>query len=132
MKVLRSCLTVVMAFVGITILVGILASNGGGSGGSKSRSAAPPKPPGPSKWYEGGTLHKVTSQEWHKASYRNRLATSADFIAASKTASNMSELRKRAEELEQCITEGTDGIDLNNLKVSEVAATCTILLGYTK
>ncbi len=128
-SLLRSCMTVVVVFFGITILAGILSSNGGGSGGSRPRNAAPPTSP---KWYEGGTLHKVTAQAWHKASYRNRLATSADFIAAAKAAPNMPELRKRAEELEQCITEGTAGTDFKALKVSEAAASCTILLGYTE
>ena len=32
------------------------------------------------KWYEGGTLHKSTVSEWKNASYRNKLATSADWV----------------------------------------------------
>jgi hypothetical protein len=127
-SLVRSCITVITAFFGISLVVGIFSS-GGGSGGSRSTSTAPPPP---TKWYEGGTLHKVTSQDWHKASYCNRLATAADFIATAKVASNTTELRKRAEELAQCITEGTSGADLKALKVSEVAAACTILLGYTE
>ncbi len=82
------------------------------------------------EWYKGGTLHKATAKEWHAAKYRNRLATSADFIAAAKAASNMTELRERAEGLERCITEGTDDPDLQKLKVAEVAAACIILLKY--
>ncbi|MFH1754156.1 MAG: hypothetical protein ABIA59_00490 [Candidatus Latescibacterota bacterium] len=33
------------------------------------------------KWYEGGTLHKRPALEWQKASYNNKLATCADFVA---------------------------------------------------
>ena len=32
-------------------------------------------------WNEGGTLHKASALEWQKASYSNKLATSADMIA---------------------------------------------------
>lgn len=78
----------------------------------------------------GSACFKRAAPEWHAASYRNRLATSADFIAAAKAASNMKELRERAEGLERCITEGTDDPDLQDLKVADVAASCTILLGY--
>ena len=34
------------------------------------------------KWYEGGTLHKAGALDWQRASYRDKLATCADFIAA--------------------------------------------------
>lgn len=82
------------------------------------------------EWYEGGTLHKATARQWNAATYRNRLATSADFIAAAKAASDMKELRARAAGLERCISEGTDDPRLQDLRVSEVAAACIILLGY--
>ena len=82
------------------------------------------------EWYEGGTLHKATGGEWQRATEPNRLATSADFVAAAKAASDMKQLRKRAEAVKSCVTEATDDPDLYSLKVSEVAASCIILLGY--
>jgi hypothetical protein len=33
----------------------------------------------PLKWYEGGTLRNATMKEWSQASYRNKLASVADF-----------------------------------------------------
>jgi hypothetical protein len=33
------------------------------------------------KWYEGGTLHRLTALDWQKATYANKLATCADFVA---------------------------------------------------
>src|SRR5262245_20069319 len=53
-----------------------------------------------SEWYSGGNLHKAMGAQWRTASYQNRLATSADFVAGSKRASDMSELRERAIDLE--------------------------------
>jgi hypothetical protein len=82
------------------------------------------------EWYQGGTLHNATAKEWQAATYRNRLATSADFVAGAKAASNMKELRVRAEGLERCITEGTDDPALEELKVKDVAAACLVILGY--
>lgn len=32
-------------------------------------------------WYEGGTLNDATALEWQDASYSNKLATCADFVA---------------------------------------------------
>jgi len=82
------------------------------------------------KWYEGGTLHKATGGEWHRATSRNQLATAADFVAAAKVASSMEQLRVRAAAVQRCITEATDDPKLYSLKVSEVASACIVQLGY--
>lgn len=88
------------------------------------------------KWYEGGTLHKETAQNWHGASYQDRLATSADFvtIAAPKLSqdylfsNNMEPLKERSKSLEACISEATNATELASMKISEVAAVCLIFL----
>ncbi len=36
------------------------------------------------KWFEGGNLHKATISQWKKATYRNKLATAGDWLAATK------------------------------------------------
>lgn len=82
------------------------------------------------EWYEGGTLHKARAAQWHRATERNRLARSADFVAAAKAASNMRELRERAEAVEACVSEATVDESSREMLVSEVAAACLILLGY--
>ncbi len=51
-----------------------------------------------SEWYEGGTLHKATVQEWQQATYKNRLATSADWFV-SITKSNNPELQEKLDAL---------------------------------
>jgi len=90
------------------------------------------------KWYTGGTLHNKTVGDWNSASYKNRLATSADFVTAttpkfkqSKLFEDNSRLLKlRSVALEKCTSESTVGLNVNFLKVSEIAATCITLLGF--
>lgn len=82
------------------------------------------------EWYEGGTLHRATAQQWHEATRANRLATAADFAASIDSSIGMDALRDRAEALRRCITVATADRSTRNLKVSEVAAACAIQLGY--
>ena len=88
------------------------------------------------EWYAGGTLHNSTSQEWRHASYRNRLATCADFIASSSEgkkiimAEGVDAIKIRAMGLERCISEASEGADAMNLKVNEVAAMCIVLIRH--
>lgn len=82
------------------------------------------------EWYEGGTLHKATAQKWHAATSGNQLATSADFLAATKAASSMAQLKTRSYALRSCITEATNDPILFNLMVPDVAALCIVQLGY--
>lgn len=83
------------------------------------------------EWYIGGTLHKSNIGEWKKATDNNKLATCGDFMATLDDTVSMTVLKKRAEELKDCIDTATKGLDsTDNLKVSEVAASCIVLLGY--
>jgi hypothetical protein len=50
------------------------------------------------EWYQGGTLHNATVQEWQQATYENRLATSADWFVSITKARN-SELKKKLDDL---------------------------------
>ncbi len=50
------------------------------------------------EWYEGGTLHKASVQEWQQATYKNRFATSADqFVSITKA--NNPKLKKKLDAL---------------------------------
>ena len=84
------------------------------------------------EWYQGGTLHNATAREWQAARADNRLATTADFVASLKAASNMTELKTRAQAVQKCITESTKDPSLYHLQVSEVAVACITLLEYEK
>jgi hypothetical protein len=83
-----------------------------------------------SEWYRGGTLHKATGGQWQAAPYSNRLATSADFVAAATQPRSMSELRTKATSMERCVTEASRGPESRELQVSGLAAACVVLLGW--
>ena len=85
------------------------------------------------KWYVGGTLHKATMAEWNRASYRDRLATCGDFIAAimnkdGKKMSSMDQLLSEAVALESCITEAGRGGHADTQPVATISAACHILM----
>jgi hypothetical protein len=92
-----------------------------------------PKPtplptPAPTKlWYQGGTLHDKTIYDWKQATYSNKLATCADFIAASKDNLNIDittvdSIKPFAEQLVICMDTAIDGGEsFDEQSVSEMA-----------
>jgi len=85
-----------------------------------------------SEWYEGGNLHQKTLAEWAIAGYSNRLATAGDFTASMMEGqvSSMSEVKRLATKLERCISETAREKTAGSVAVSEVAATCAVLMGW--
>lgn len=106
---------------------------------SKATTAAPQSSSiqqdnNPRIWYQGGTLHKATGNDWQQASQSNRLATAGDFAAAVLKGkfNSMDQLKIYANELAICITKATeDGVG-GDKKVSEIAAACAIVMGWNK
>lgn len=83
------------------------------------------------KWYIGGTLHKAKISEWKNATEKNKLATCGNFMATVDNTVSMTELKKRATELKNCIDEATRGLEnVNDWEVSGIAASCIIIMGY--
>lgn len=83
-------------------------------------------------WYSGGTLHDSDMKSWARASYRNRLATSADFAAAimkstHRSVASMDALRPYAERMEECISEAAKAPKVEATRVTEIAAGCQLL-----
>lgn len=78
------------------------------------------------EWNEGGTLHRSDDSEWLAASYENRLATAADYVATLRTFSNMAQMRRAAERMEHCITRAA--ATKAGQKSSALAAVCNELL----
>jgi hypothetical protein len=91
-------------------------------------TALPDAPINMDSWFIGGSLHKSTVAEWRKATYANRLATSADFVAATQNIDygNMEELLLMSIELESCISTATSGGNVENEQVSFIAAICIV------
>jgi len=83
-----------------------------------------------SSWFSGGTLHKSYVAEWRKASYTNRLATAADFVAATQEVdySNLNEFKAWATDLETCISTAVSGGDVDTELVSFISSLCTVQL----
>jgi hypothetical protein len=82
-------------------------------------------------WATGGTLHESTIAEWRKASYSNRLATSADFVVAVLDIydfSDMDKIKQLATDLEECISTAASGGDVDNEQVATIAAFCSVSL----
>jgi hypothetical protein len=89
------------------------------------------------QWYVGGTLHRASATQWRMASHSDRLATSADWIAAvwgaqrvqRVTGEDMNRLRPYASNLVRCVDEAAPAA--GNQRASELAAACIRLLGYS-
>ncbi|MBA7637613.1 hypothetical protein ES703_45259 [subsurface metagenome] len=67
----------IFLFVALLVLVCLVA-------GPCSRNAGPARGSSSIQWVQGGNLHKATIAEWKNASYQNKLATAADWLAATK------------------------------------------------
>lgn len=84
-------------------------------------------------WYKGGTLTHAKMSEWSSASYANRLATSADFVARMEQGQwdkygSVDAIRPIATRLEREITAANRNGASDGLPVSEIAAACWLLI----
>jgi len=77
----------------------------------------------------GGTLHRATMQQWHRATRQNQVATCADMIASKFPRIGLEEIERRAEQLATDVSfvvrAGEPGAA--TMKVSEIAAAILIL-----
>ena len=101
------------------------------------------------EWYEGGTLHKATAREWNRASYRDRLATTADWFMGITKETNPTLQKKLkaikdfnawlatskifAMELEGCVTDmaANERIISPDSLIPETASLCYITMYLT-
>jgi len=124
----------------VSLALASIGCEGGGSSPKKSSSSSSTyssKPPKsnikPQKeWYAGGTLHKKTMADWKKGSYRDRLATCADFVVAIKKYKTIpNSLKSEAAELEKCLSESVEGHTKGDSQiVSDSAAMCAVLMKW--
>lgn len=86
------------------------------------------------EWFQGGTLHGSTVGEWNAASYRNRLATAADWTTgiigqAEFERIGLSGVRQKAEELVKCVDGSISDLSgAESLSATEIAAMCATLM----
>jgi hypothetical protein len=80
------------------------------------------------EWTRGGTLHHATAAQWRGATYSNRLATSADFVASTEHPKSMEEFKFKAEQMETCISGAVVDPKVEVATITDVAAPCALLL----
>ncbi len=87
------------------------------------------------RWYSGGNLHRETLHEWQTATFSNKLATAADMAISIgsiekqvRDSGDMDTIRPYANDLVACIDEMSKGKQSQNVKVSEAAASCLVLM----
>lgn len=115
----------------ILFLFGIMAvgsiDSGTESGSGQSTSSAR------SEWHSGGSLHTATVREWKNASDGNKLATCADWLAATQwknnlnSASDFDRLKPKARRLVREVDTAVSDELTNDLKVTEIAAAIIVL-----
>ncbi len=90
------------------------------------------------EWFQGGSLHAVTVAKWNRATYANRLATSADWALASKNveklvreSGDIETLKPFAEQLLSCIDRisHTEGV-IDETEAIRVASACMAHMGW--
>lgn len=90
-----------------------------------------------SKWYQGGNLHSASVSQWQEAKYSNKLATAGDWALSQpriakivKNSGTMNTGKFYAKELMKCVDEASAGEGYGNINVSELAASCMILMKW--
>lgn len=102
------------------------------------------------EWYEGGTLTDKGALEWQKATLANKIASSADFVAAmyqkhlfnttvTSKISNINDLAPYAINLAICLDGATkkkvdpekNKMIYTNQTISGMAAICVMMMGWT-
>jgi hypothetical protein len=80
------------------------------------------------RWVIGGNLHKATVGEWKNASYQNKLATAADWLAGTKwkghltSPNDFNRLKPKAQMLVYGVDASIAGQPVDYLKAAEIAA----------
>ncbi|MGE4340174.1 MAG: hypothetical protein AB7E55_30115 [Pigmentiphaga sp.] len=78
------------------------------------------------EWYEGGTLHETNLATWATASDENKLATSADFAAATGKMTSMKEMAMAATAIAMCIDKVAAEPVAGTQVVYQIAAMCMV------
>ena len=83
-------------------------------------------------WIKGGTLHKSLVKEWKVSTEENKLATCADFVSNIKKYETMEEMKNDANSMKDCINEAIKAPQTDEMKTSDIAVSCAVLLKMTQ
>lgn len=78
-------------------------------------------------WYQGGTLHQATIEEWAGALTQNKMATAADMVVGAKVVKRRAEIVEMSVRLASCIDEVARDKSIYSQGVATVAAMCIAL-----
>jgi hypothetical protein len=116
-----------LTLVGLLIMAAGSTDNGGGKSGTSSSSSSS------KQWFEGGTLHKATVAQWKSATYQNKLATAADWLAATKwkgylkSPDDFDKIKVKAQMLVNAVDEVVTVKQTDPLQVAEIAAAIVLM-----
>ena len=123
-RVLQHAISLLALTCLLALAVG--STDGGGEKSGTSSSSSSSK-----KWYQGGNLHNATYAQWKGATYQNKLATAADWLAAIKWKGHLNskddfdKLKVKAHMLVEAV-DGSINVDdagsLDSMNITEVAA----------
>lgn len=114
---------VVTILVGVIFLLGVVANRTPEANPDRPSSGNTDLGTSADAWYVGGTLHDKTIREWREATYANRLATSADFVAKIRGTVSRSEARRMELAISTAVRDG----NVDYKSVSEIAAVIAVL-----
>lgn len=83
--------------------------------------------PSSKQWFQGGNLHTATITQWMNATYENKLATSADWLAETKWKGHLNSpedferIKIKAQMLVQAVDNVAAGVVKGSVKVNEIA-----------
>ncbi len=126
------CLGVMMVLV--LVLIGVYASmeSDGPAGNQTPRTYSSANRE--RQWYQGGTLHHATVDQWRRASYRNKLATAADWLSATlwrghlHSTRDFDRLKGKARILVIAVDAAVVGVDPGH-DIANVAAVLLVTMG---
>ena len=86
-------------------------------------------------WATGGNLHNATVEQWKRATYQNKLATAADWLAATewknhlKVPADFDRLKVKAQMLVNAVDKVVAGKETDSLQltVTEIAAALVVM-----
>jgi len=85
-------------------------------------------------WFEGGTLHESTAAQWKMATPENKLATAADWLAATKweghlnSPSDFDRFKVKSQKLVNGVDKAILGVEeVDSLRIKEIAASIIVL-----
>lgn len=84
-------------------------------------------------WYEGGTLHKATITQWKVATDRDKLATAADWLAATlwkeylKSPKDFERMKVKAQMLVREIDKSIAVKNIDHLEITEITTALLLM-----